>query len=197
MRNKNIICPYSKVSYEDKCKIMMQQGMVVWFTGLSGSGKSTIAIEVEHLLTTRNYKVVLLDGDIIRKGLNSDLGFHDEDRNENIRRIIEVAKLLCNNALIVLVSAITPFEILRKKAREKIGQEQFLEIYIKADLRTCQKRDPKGFYKKNIDLFTGVSSSYEIPNNPDIIVDTETRTINECSDFVLSRILQKIDKQKR
>ncbi len=189
VKSTNITWQQTKTNYEDRCRVLKQKGKVIWFTGLSGAGKSTIATEVEKYLNQNNYAVYLLDGDNIRHGINKDLGFEEKDRNENIRRITEIAKLFQDAGLIVLVSFITPFEEMRKSAKEIIGKENLIEVYVKASLETCMKRDPKGLYKKNIKNFTGISSPYEIPKNPNLILDTENESVEECSKKVMQKIL--------
>jgi adenylyl-sulfate kinase len=184
----NLFLQNTKVSHEDRCRLMGQRGLVMWFTGLSGAGKSTIAIETERLLYEQGAKVYLLDGDNIRLGINSDLGFSDEDRNENIRRITEIAKLFCDAGIVTLVSFISPFTKMRENAKAKIGSEKFIEIYVKASLEVCRERDPKGLYKKNIGNFTGVDSVYEPPENPDLILDTEKMTVEEAAKIVLEAV---------
>jgi adenylyl-sulfate kinase len=186
----------SKVSYADRCCIIKQKGIVLWFTGLSGSGKSTIAIELEKKLADKNKLSFLLDGDNIRAGVNKDLGFSDNDRIENIRRLIEIAILFKNAGIITLVSFITPFREMRRNAKEKIGNEYFFEIYVKASFEECKKRDVKGLYKKavtnEIKDFTGITSLYEIPENPDLILDTEDESIEESVEKVFNFAFQKI-----
>ncbi|MCG8485303.1 MAG: adenylyl-sulfate kinase, partial [Clostridia bacterium] len=137
-----------KVIYEDRCENLKQPGLVVWFTGLSGSGKSTIAVEAEKELIKQGKVVYRLDGDNIRHGLNCDLGFSEEDRAENIRRIAEVAALFKDACLITLISCISPYEKMRQFAKKTIGEGHFIEVYVKADIETCMKRDPKGLYEK-------------------------------------------------
>jgi adenylyl-sulfate kinase len=189
---KNLFYQIGKVSYEERCRLMGQRGLVVWFTGLSGAGKSTIAVEVERLLFEQNIKVFLLDGDNIRMGINSDLGFSDSDRNENIRRVTEIAKLFCNAGIVTLVSFISPFTIMRENARESIGREQFIEVYAKASLETCRQRDPKGLYKKNIENVTGLDSAYEPPENPDVTIDTEEISLDRAVEIVLKKIKERL-----
>lgn len=183
MGNENLVWQKGKVEYEDRCNILKQKGVVIWFTGLSGSGKSTIAVELEKELTRLGKLVYRLDGDNIRHGLCSDLGFSEEDRNENIRRITEVAGLFKDAGLITLVSFISPLRSMRKFAREKIGENNFVEVHVKASVEACMKRDPKGMYKKaiagQIADFTGISAKYENPENPDIVIDTENLTVDE------------------
>jgi len=150
------------------------KGACIWFTGLSGSGKSTLAKGLEHELYNLKIHTFLLDGDIIRKGLNKDLGFSDKDRSENIRRIGEVSKLFVDAGIVVLVSFISPFKKDREVARNLFEQNNFFEVYVECDLSECEKRDPKGLYKKarsgEIKDFTGISSLYEPPENPEIII---------------------------
>lgn len=190
----NVVWQNNKVSYEQRCRVLEQKGIVVWFTGLSGAGKSTIAIEVEKYLNENNKAVYLLDGDNLRHGINSDLGFTDSDRNENIRRIIEISLLFKDAGIITLVSVISPFEEMRKLAKQKIGDKNFIEVYVKADINICRERDPKGLYKKNINNFTGVTSSYEIPLNPDIILDTEKLSVEKCKEQIIKLIFERIEK---
>ncbi len=193
MCKENIIWHNNKVSHEDRCRVMGQSGMVLWFTGLSGSGKSTIAVEVEKELHKLGRKVYLLDGDNIRTGINSDLGFTDADRDENIRRISEIAALFQDAGMITLVSFISPFARMRRFARKRADKGYFAEIYIRASFETCQKRDPKGLYKKEISNFTGKTSSYEVPEHPELVLDTEAYSVEECVQQVLDYILDKID----
>lgn len=170
-------------------KLLGQQGMVLWFTGLSGSGKSTIAVEVEKELYQRGRASYRLDGDNLRFGLNKDLGFTAADREENIRRIGEVAALFADAGLITLASFISPYRSGREAAREAVGAVNFKEIYVKADVETCAQRDPKGLYarakKGEIKNFTGISAPYEEPENPDLIVDTEKLSLEESVELVL------------
>jgi len=196
---KNIVWQDVKVKYEDRCKNLKQKGVVVWFTGLSGSGKSTIAVEVEKRLYEKGFATYLLDGDNVRHGLNFDLGFSEEDREENLRRISEVSALFKDAGLITLVSFISPFKKSRQYAREKIGSDSFIEVYVRADVETCAKRDPKGLYEKakkgTIKEFTGVSSPYEEPEKPDVLIDTSELSIEECTQKVLDAILNKQNKK--
>jgi len=190
MSEKNLFWESGKVSHDDRRHLMGQRGLVVWLTGLSGSGKSTIAAEAERRLHEQGIKTYLLDGDNLRQGINSDLGFSDADRDENIRRISEIANLFCDACMVTLVSVISPFTEMREKARSLIGKDSFIEVYVKADIATCMKRDPKGLYSKNIDQFTGVSSAYEAPENPDLMLDTEKLSVNEAAAQVVEKINQ-------
>ncbi len=191
-QSSNVFWHEGKVTYEDRCRVLNQRGLVVWFTGLSGAGKSTIAIEVEKELIKRNKVVYRLDGDNIRCGLNSDLNFTKEDRFENIRRISEVAALFKDAGIITLVAFISPYRSMREAAKEKIGKENFIEVFVKADLEICIKRDPKGLYQKanrgDIKSFTGISAPYEEPENPDLIIDTTRLSIKEAVQKILEKL---------
>ncbi len=161
---------------------------VIWLTGLSGAGKTTLGNSIVDNLKMDHISI-LIDGDEIRKGLNSDLGFSVSDRIENVRRVAHMAKLLSNKGFFVIVSLITPTGSMRKKAKEIIGKN-FVECYVKASIETCIKRDVKGLYEKAINgemvNFTGVSSIYEAPVNPDLVLDTEKYTTEECAKIVLN-----------
>ena len=162
---------------------------MVWFTGLSGSGKSTIANEVEYDLNQRGMRTFVLDGDNMRHGLCNDLGFTAEDRAENIRRIAEVAKLMADAGMIVLAAFISPYREDRQKVRECLGDLGFVEVFVKAKLETCEGRDPKGLYQKAragiIKNFTGIDSPYQVPLNPEVILETETKTVSELTHEVI------------
>ena len=193
---ENIVWHNSNVTHSLRRKVLGQNPMVLWFTGLSGSGKSTIAVDVERRLINAGYKVYLLDGDNVRHGLNNNLGFTDDDRTENIRRIYETAKLFADSGMIVLVSAISPMRKMRDGARACIENIcEFTEIYVNADVETCASRDPKGLYKRaiagEIKEFTGVSAPYEAPLSPDITLDTLANSIEENSDKVYEYIISK------
>jgi len=186
---KNLFRSSGKVSYEERCGLLGQKGIVLWFTGLSGAGKSTIAIELERELINRGRLSYRLDGDNIRDGLNSDLGFLIDDRTENIRRISEAAKLFKDSGMITLVSFISPLRNMREMAKNIIGEEGFIEIYVRAPLETCIARDTKGLYQKAIEgkikNFTGISSPYEEPDCPDIVLDTDAFTVGDCVSAVI------------
>ena len=166
-------------------------GGVLWFTGLSGAGKSTLAVEIEQHLFRRGYQAYVLDGDNVRHGLNSNLGFSPEDRAENIRRVGEVAALMADAGMIVITAFISPYRSDRDRARQAAG-EAFHEIFIKADLETCEMRDPKGLYKKartgEIAEFTGISAPYEAPDRADLVVDTSTQSVDECVATILDHV---------
>jgi len=182
-KSENIYKVTHNVTPEMRAKRFGHYGGVFWFTGLSGSGKSTLAVAVEQAIFELEMNVYVLDGDNVRYGLNSDLGFSPEDRAENIRRVGEVAALQANSGMVVLSAFISPYQADREKARAAMPNA-FHEIYVKADLATCEKRDPKGLYKKardgDIKQFTGIDSPYEAPDNPDLIVDTQKNDIDTC-----------------
>jgi len=180
---KHLYRQKSKVSFEERCSAYKQKPAIFWFTGLSGSGKSTIADAFEKILFDRGYFVYRLDADDLRQGLNSDLGFSMEDREENIRRAGEVARTLQDAGLIVLATFISPTERSREIARNTARNGLFYEVYVKADLKTCIERDPKGFYKKahkgEIKDYTGIDSIYNEPQNPDLVIDTDEESVEE------------------
>ena len=163
--------------------LLNQKGMVFWFTGLSGSGKSTIAAAFERSLYKKGYFVKVLDGDNIRSGINSDLGFTIEDRSENIRRIAEVAKLFVDSGIIILCSFVSPTIEIRNHAKGIIGENDFVEVFVDTPLSVCEERDVKGLYKKaragEIKGFTGIDSPYEAPSSPDISIFTPEHTVAE------------------
>lgn len=189
MLNKNIVWHTHKVSKEERAKIKNQKPCVLWFTGLSGSGKSTIANAVEAKLYEMDKHTYLLDGDNIRFGLNKGLGFSKEDRVENIRRIGEVSKLFLDAGLIVLTAFISPFRKDREKVRKMVEENEFIEIFIDTPLKVCKSRDPKGLYKKAINgeikNFTGINFPYEKPYNAEIIISTINHDIDECATIVI------------
>ena len=193
----NIFWHSHETKTADRIKNNNQRGLVLWFTGLSGSGKSTIAVKVEEVLTKLGFIAYLLDGDNLRHGLNANLSFSNQDRDENIRRIYETAALFCDAQLITLVSAISPFEEARQSARAKINATggDFCEIYVKASLETCIERDTKGLYKKaiagEIKDFTGINSPYEEPQTPEIIIDTDTIDIDEAVKIIVRQVISK------
>jgi len=171
-------------------------GGVFWFTGLSGSGKSTLAMAVEKALFEKGYYTYVLDGDNVRHGLNSDLGFSPKDRTENIRRIGHVAALMADAGVIVITAFISPYQLDRDRAREA-RPEQFHEISVSADLKTCEARDPKGLYKKaragEIADFTGIDSPYEAPVNPEMVVDSGSHDVETCVAQILRYVEQQVE----
>ncbi len=180
------------VSRADRERKLAQHSKVLWLTGLSGSGKSTIGIALERELMKRGFFAQMLDGDNIRNGINSNLGFTEEDRVENIRRIAEVAKLYLQSGVISICSFISPTRAIRKMAAEIIGPADFIEIFIDTPLAVCEKRDVKGLYQKaragEIKNFTGIDSPYEAPLNPDLRVPTESQSIESARDQILDFI---------
>jgi len=188
----NVVWHDHAVEREKREQLLKQKGVVLWFTGLSGSGKSTVANKVAHKLHEREKLAYILDGDNIRHGLNKDLGFSPEARKENIRRISEVASLFADAGLITITAFISPYAEDRNFCRELAGEGRFLEIYAKASLETCEKRDPKGMYKKaragEIKEFTGINAPYEEPENPELITDTDKETVEESAEKVLKKL---------
>lgn len=191
---RNIRAGAGAVDEAERRTLTGQKGLVVWFTGLSGAGKSTLAAQAERQLLAAGIPAFLLDGDTLRTGLCRDLGFSDDDRTENQRRVAEVALLLKQAGHVVLVSTISPMQAHRDYARARIG-EDFMEVYVKADLATCQKRDPKKLYQKlaadGIENFTGVDSDYEVPQHPDLVLDTMTESEEYCTGALLEAVAKK------
>lgn len=195
--SQNIFPVFHKIiQREDKEKRLKQKAKVIWFTGLSGAGKTTLAKRLEEELFARNFLVQILDGDNIRSGINNNLSFSEEDRLENIRRIAEVSKLFLNCGIIAINSFISPTKEIRHLAMEIIGKEDFIEVYINAPLEVCEKRDVKGLYAKarrgEIKDFTGISSPFEVPVQTDIEIRTDLMTIDECTEKLLEFIVPKI-----
>ncbi len=174
----------------DKEKLLNQKSKVFWFTGLSGSGKSTIANAFEKKLYEKGYYTQILDGDNVRHGINSDLGFSLADRNENVRRVSNIAQLMCQNGTIVISTFISPTKASRAQAREIIGDEDFIEVFVDTPLEICEKRDIKGLYQKaragEIKDFSGIDSPYEVPKKADIVLNTYNTSIDEVVDKLLT-----------
>jgi len=191
----NITWHEHKVAREEREALLKQKGVLLWFTGLSASGKSTVANEVVHQLHEMGKLTYVLDGDNIRHGLNKNLGFSPEDREENIRRISEVGNLFADAGLITTTAFISPYRKDRDFARELLGDGRFVEIFVKASIETCEKRDPKGLYQKakkgEIREFTGISAPYEEPLKPEIILDADTMTIEEEVEMVIKFLKEK------
>ena len=191
----NIAWHAGKISYANRCQLLKQKGIVIWMTGLSGAGKSTIAVELEKKLFKRGRLAYRLDGDNLRYDLNQDLKFSDQDRQENVRRIAHIARLFCDAGIVTLVSCISPCAFMREFAKKTIGEEFFVEIFIKASINTCQQRDPKSLYKKarqgKIKQFTGIDHDYMPPKKPDIILDTEKLMPDAASNQVLHYLMEK------
>jgi len=189
MSNKNIVWHDHCITKKERAGIKKQKPCILWFTGLSGSGKSTIANAVESRLLALNKHTYLLDGDNIRMGLNKGLGFTDEDRVENIRRISEVAKLFVDAGTIVLTAFISPFQRERDSIRALVGSDEFIEVFIDTPLEVCESRDPKGLYKKarngEIPNFTGISSPYEAPLSPEIHIKNDEISIEDITQEII------------
>ena len=184
----------ASISVDERRKLNKYKSCVIWFTGLSAAGKSTLAnvlCEKFHTLHIHSY---VLDGDNIRHGLNKDLGFKPEDRQENIRRIGEVAKLFVDAGLIAITAFISPYREDRLQARKLVKNDEFIEVYVKCDLAECERRDPKGMYKKarkgEIKEFTGISAPYEEPEKPEIIIDTTRNSVDECIQDLLDFLIR-------
>lgn len=194
MKQPYLFCPSYQVSKADRQKLHGHKSYILWFTGLSGAGKSTIANHVEQILHQMGISTFILDGDNVRCGLNHDLGFSPEDRSENIRRAGEAAKLLIESGIVVLATFISPSERDRKLVRDMVEKHEFIEVYVKCSLERCEERDTKGLYKKardgEIKEFTGISASYEIPEQPEIIVETEISSIEQCSTKIVNFVNQ-------
>jgi adenylylsulfate kinase len=184
-----------QITKENRQHLLKQNGIVIWFTGLSGSGKSTLARALEEKLFERGHLCFVLDGDNVRHGLNKNLGFSPEDREENIRRIGEVAKLFADAGLIAMTAFISPYRKDRDQARSLLNKDEFIEIYVKVPLDIAEQRDPKGLYKKaragEIKEFTGISAPYEEPTNAELILDTGDLSLNECVEKILDYMIAK------
>jgi len=196
MDNPNVIPHNHSVSQKERIEKRGYEPKVLWFTGLSGSGKSTLANELEKHLFGKGYGTYILDGDNIRKGLNSDLTFSDKDRVENIRRISHVSNLLLDAGIFVLSAFISPFKEDRTKAKNIVGEANFLEVFVDTPLEECERRDVKGLYKKaragEIKNMTGISAPYEAPDNPDIEIKTENETIEDSVKRIVDYITPKL-----
>jgi len=193
--DKNIVWHEQHVTKEARAKLKQQKPCILWFTGLSGSGKSTIANAVESKLNRMQKHTYLLDGDNIRMGLNRGLTFSDEDRIENIRRIGEVSKLFVDSGIIVLTAFISPFIKDRERVKALVAEDEFIEIFVDTPLAVCESRDPKGLYQKartgEIPNFTGISSPYEAPIDAQIHLQTDGKTIEECTDEIIEFLQNK------
>ena len=190
--SRNLFKVTQRVSKEEREDLLKQRGKTIWLTGLSGSGKSTIANELAVKLHNEGKLVYVLDGDNIRMGINKDLGFSVNDRKENIRRIAEVANLMTDLGAIVITAFISPFENERQIAKDIIGKDNFTEVYIKAPLDVCEERDPKGLYRKaragEIPMFTGIDSPYEEPINPDMFIKTDKMSVEDSVEFIYENL---------
>ncbi|QBG34335.1 adenylyl-sulfate kinase [Litorilituus sediminis] len=194
MKTENTVWHDQHVSKEQRAQLKKQKPCLLWYTGLSGSGKSTVANAVDALLFERGCHSYLLDGDNVRHGLNGDLGFSDEERVENIRRISEVAKLFLDAGLIVSTAFISPFASDRALAKEKIAAGEFIEVYIDTPIAVCEQRDPKGLYKKaragEIKDFTGIDSDYDVPETPQIHVKTDQQSVEQCAEQIVNHLIE-------
>ena len=194
-KSRNIVWSEGHITREERRELLRHGAGTVWFTGLSGSGKSTIATAVEKELIRRRTLAYVLDGDNIRQGLNSNLGFSPEDRTENIRRIGEVAKLFNDAGVVVLTAFISPYREDRDRVRETLPEDEFVEVYVECPLEECEKRDVKGLYKKarsgEIAAFTGISAPYEEPTHPELILQTQSQDLETC----VRRVLEDLEKR--
>ncbi len=180
---KNLYFHNHRISEQDRWLKNSHKSALILITGLSASGKSTIASELEHRLYEKQINTFVLDGDNVRHGLNKDLGFSHEDRSENLRRVGEVSKLLVEAGILVIAAFISPYKSDRKKIRELFHDDEFIEVYLDCDISVCEQRDPKGLYKKaragTIKMFTGISAPYEVPEHPEVILETGTLSIQD------------------
>ncbi len=193
--NQNTVWHEPSVYRTDREIMNGHKSVIIWFTGLSGAGKSSLSHALEDTLHRKQIRTYVLDGDNIRRGLCNDLGFSDNDRTENIRRIGEVSKLMMNAGVIVLTAFISPFIKDRKIVRELVGEGEFIEIHCSASLEDCESRDVKGLYKKaragEISDFTGISSPYDAPENAEIVLDTAKLSIKECIETIVSYLIER------
>jgi adenylylsulfate kinase len=193
MKTENTVWHEQQISKEQRANLKEQKPCLLWYTGLSGSGKSTVANAVDALLFKLNCHSYLLDGDNVRHGLNGDLGFSDEERIENIRRISEVAKLFIDSGLIVSTAFISPFASDRALAKGKLAEGEFIEVFIDTPISVCEQRDPKGLYKKaragEIKDFTGIDSDYDVPQAPQIHVKTAEQSIEQCAEQIVHHLI--------
>jgi len=195
--SKNIVFHNYAVSRDTRNNQYKHPSFVLWFTGLSGSGKSTIANEVEQALFKKGLKTYTLDGDNIRSGINKGLGFSEEDRHENLRRIAEVSKLFVDAGIITIGAFVSPLEKDRELVKSIVGEKDFVEIFVDTSLAECERRDVKGLYKKaragEIKNFTGIGAPYEPPKNPDILIETEKESIEEVVRKVITFVENKLE----
>ncbi len=190
-----VIWHQTRVQPQERAAALGQQPVAVWLTGLSGSGKSTVANALEHALYEQGHHSFLLDGDNVRHGLNSDLDLSPEGRRENIRRIGEVARLFLEAGLIVVTAFIAPYRTDRDRVRETVGTERFLEVYVRADIETCRSRDPKGLYARaqrgEITGMTGIDAPYEPPQAPEVVIDTDAVDVDQATRAILEALQQR------
>jgi adenylyl-sulfate kinase len=190
--NRHLTSPILAIDRTQRESLLNQTGRIVWFTGLSGSGKSTLANALEIDLHQQGKLTFLLDGDVVRQGLNQDLGFSDKDRTKNIRRIAHVAKLMMDAGLIVICAFISPFRVERRLARELAGSGRFIEVYLNTPISVCEERDVKGLYQKarsgNLSNLSGMGSNYETPENPELTIDTSKTSIDKSVSKILEAL---------
>ena len=195
-KSSNVVWHNALMSQEERERLLGAKGLIVWFTGLSGSGKSTVARAVEQRLVEQGRLSYLLDGDNLRHGLNGDLGFNSADRKENIRRVGEVARLFCDASVVVLCSFISPYREDRAKVRALVPEGCFIEVHVATSLDVCEQRDPKGLYQKaragEIADFTGITAPYEAPLSPELRLETQGRELSICVDEVIQEIAAKL-----
>lgn len=195
MKSQNIVWHKAQITKHDRHRLNGHKSAILWFTGFSGAGKSSLSIAVEKELHKRGIRTYVLDGDNVRHGLNNNLGFSPEDRTENIRRIGEVSKLFVDAGVMTLTAFISPYRDDRNMVREMVEDGEFLEIYVKCSLEECEKRDPKGLYKKarngEIKGFTGIDAPYEAPVSPELVVETDKETLRESVAAVLNFLQEK------
>lgn len=195
--NENVIYQNYEITPESRQKLNGHPSFLVWLTGLSGSGKSTLADQVEAYFHEKGKHTYTLDGDNTRQGLNADLGFSEEDRRENLRRVAQTANLMVDAGLLTFAAFISPLKENRELVKEIVGADNYVEIYVKASVETCEKRDVKGLYKKarqgEIKDFTGISAPFDEPQNPDLTVDTEQNSSEVCLDEIVKKIESKLE----
>jgi len=193
-KTDNVVWHQQTISTEQRQQANGHKSAVLWYTGLSGSGKSTVANAVDQKLFERGCKTFVLDGDNVRHGLNGDLTFSDKDRVENIRRISEVSKLFVDAGVLVSTAFISPFASDRKMARDLVGEGQFIEVFVDTPIEICEQRDPKGLYKKarngEIKNFTGIDSGYDVPESAEVHLKTANKDIEACADEVIARLVE-------
>ncbi len=194
LKSTNITWHDAQVTKENRQRLNNHKSAILWFTGLSGAGKSTLSVAVEKELYSMGIHTYILDGDNVRHGLNNNLGFSPEDRTENIRRIGEVSKLFTDAGVMALTAFISPYREDRNMVRELVNKDEFIEIYVKCDLEECEKRDPKGLYKKarsgEIKGFTGIDAPYEEPSAPEVTVETDKQPLEKSVEQVIDYLIQ-------
>ncbi|SDW74495.1 adenylyl-sulfate kinase [Aequorivita viscosa] len=195
--NENIFEHNFNIKRENRSVLKKHKPILIWFTGLSGSGKSTVANAVEQTLYNKNVHTYLLDGDNVRNGINSNLSFSPEDRTENIRRIGEIANLMLDAGLVVLASFVSPYRVDRENVKKIVGPSNFVEVFVNTPISECERRDVKGLYKKarngEIKNFTGVNAPYEVPLNPEIEIDTTKERLDDSVTIIIKQVLKKIE----